>query len=107
MHFLENREPKALPAWEAGLTFGRNEAFTSQWNRRQIQDAIGMPSRGRHVGGRRLGESTTTNTGGTIWLYRNAAATESNLLFISDELNGLAIDHFANPPAALCAAELF
>jgi membrane-associated phospholipid phosphatase len=40
MRFLDNREPKALPAWEAGLAFGRNEAFTSQWNRREIQDAI-------------------------------------------------------------------
>jgi hypothetical protein len=40
MRFLKNREPRALRVWEAGLAFGRNEAFTAQWNRREIQEAI-------------------------------------------------------------------
>jgi hypothetical protein len=40
MRFLENQERRALRVWEAGLAFGRNEAFTSHWNRRDINEAI-------------------------------------------------------------------
>lgn len=38
--FLQGKPPSALRSWEAGLTFARNEAFTSHWNSKNIMDAI-------------------------------------------------------------------
>src|SRR5262245_12986099 len=40
MKFLEPHEPAALRSCEAGLSFARNEAFTSLWNAAEICDAI-------------------------------------------------------------------
>jgi hypothetical protein len=40
LKFLDAYEPAALPAWEAGLAFARNEAFTSRWDWTAIRPAI-------------------------------------------------------------------
>lgn len=40
LQFLDSYEPAALPAWEAGLSFARNEAFTSRWDWPVIRRAL-------------------------------------------------------------------
>lgn len=40
LQFLDSYEPAALPAWEAGLSFARNEAFTSRWDWPLIRRAL-------------------------------------------------------------------
>ncbi len=40
LRFLDAYEPAALPSWEAGLSFARNEAFTSRWDWTAIRRAI-------------------------------------------------------------------
>lgn len=40
LRFLDAYEPAALRAWEAGLSFARDEAFTSRWNWNAIRPAI-------------------------------------------------------------------
>lgn len=40
LRFLDSYEPAALPSWEAGLAFARNEAFTSRWDWTAIRRAI-------------------------------------------------------------------
>jgi hypothetical protein len=39
LRFLDAYEPAALPSWEAGLAFARNEAFTSHWDWTAIRQA--------------------------------------------------------------------
>jgi hypothetical protein len=38
-HFLKHYDSRALEAWNAGLEFGRNERFTSQWHWETIKNA--------------------------------------------------------------------
>ena len=40
LRFLDSYEPAALQSWEAGLTFARNEAFTSRWDWNAIRRAL-------------------------------------------------------------------
>jgi hypothetical protein len=40
LRFLDSHDPAALPAWEAGLAFARNEAFTSRWDWPAIRAAV-------------------------------------------------------------------
>ncbi len=40
LRFLDAYDPAALPAWEAGLAFARNEAFTSRWDWPSIRAAV-------------------------------------------------------------------
>jgi len=45
LRFLDAYEPAALPSWEAGLAFARNEAFTSRWDWTAIRRAaLAMPT---------------------------------------------------------------
>jgi hypothetical protein len=39
LRFLKLYDQQALGAWSAGLTFARNEAFTSRWSQRTIRSA--------------------------------------------------------------------
>jgi len=46
-HFLKHYDARALEAWNAGLEFGRNERFTSQWHWDTIKNAaLSSTSRG-------------------------------------------------------------
>lgn len=40
LRFLDSYDQSALPAWEAGLAFARNELFTSRWDWTAIRTAI-------------------------------------------------------------------
>jgi hypothetical protein len=40
LRFLDSFEATALASWEAGLSFARNEAFTSQWDWPSIRNAL-------------------------------------------------------------------
>jgi hypothetical protein len=40
LRFLDALEPSALPSWEAGLAFARDEAFTSRWRWLEIRRAL-------------------------------------------------------------------
>ena len=54
LRFLKHYDPQASAAWDAGLTFARNEAYTSRWDWRTVKSAAltssqrYRPHRGQH-----------------------------------------------------------